>query len=359
MYGILHFHVCSLEDSQILLPEAIQDSGMTDPTPNTNISFKVTLRRGSGIRRFSFFLRLEQKGWSKLLFARAHNFCFLVCFALFQRQIIMESAAFAYQQIISCNNEGVRFMLHDDDSQRAVNCFKTGITLIRSRLSAEDQPSEPHYQERKQDIVLRGKIVASIPFAVNSSGVHESDVINTKTLTHDLSSDFIRTKPSPVVLDDKVDGFVSFFARALVISESAVAEICEMGDPCSLLSAVILFNIALSHHRAGLQSATQSFRLYKALSLYGVVTNILERSQDQTISNKFGLLIYLASCNNMAHIYSEMCAFQDLRISWRNLFDVCVAYHQIVDYALDPEEQDVFLLNAFLFSNGANLAPAA
>ncbi|GAX17844.1 hypothetical protein FisN_18Hu045 [Fistulifera solaris] len=270
----------------------------------------------------------------------------------------MESTV-AYQQIISCNNEGVRFMLQADDSQRAVNCFKAGITLIRSKLSAEDQPSDPHYREVVTDTVLRGKIVASIPFAEHSSAVHESDAIEAKTPTHDFSSDMNMTKPSPALSKDKNDDFVSFFARALVISDTAIAEICEMDDPCSLLSAVILFNIALSHHRAGLQSATQSFRLSKALSLYGVVTNILERSQDQTISTKFGLLIYLASCNNMAHIYSEMCAFQELRISWRNLFDVCVAYHQIIDFALDPEEQDVFLLNAFLFSDGANIAPAA
>lgn len=275
----------------------------------------------------------------------------------------MELSAIVYQRIISCNNEGVRLMLHDKPD-RAMECFKGGITLIRSKLNDEDK-SPQHCQEDVMTCVketLQGqKIVESIAFVRESSGVQENDMNHAKAAppTSDISSDMDNVKPHSTVINDRNEGFVSFFHRVLVIPDSATAEICEMGDPCSLLSAVILFNIGLSHHRTGLQSASQSFRLAKALSLYGTVGSILERSQDQTISTKFGLLVYLASCNNMAHIYSEMCAFQELRKTWKGLFDVCFTHHQVIDSELHPEEQDVFLLNAFLFADGANIAPVA
>lgn len=274
----------------------------------------------------------------------------------------MEALAVVYQRIIYCNNEGVRLMLQNE-ADGAMDCFKSGITLIRSRLTDDDQQQQ--HQEVatcvKETTLQDHKIVESIAFVKHSSGVHENDVSHAKTTppTHAISSDMDIDQPQSTVVNDTNDGFVSFFHRALAISETATAEICELHDPCSLLSAVILFNIALNQHRMGLKSASQAFRLSKALSLYGVVSSILERSQDKSVSTKFGLLIYLASCNNMAHIYSEMCAYQELKYTSKNLFNVCVAYHQVIDQVLDPDEQDVFLLNAFLFADGANIAPAA
>lgn len=246
------------------------------------------------------------------------------------------------------------------DPDRAMEWFKGGIALIRSTLNDEDLPPQPEMMNCVEDTFQGHKIVESISFCENSPGVHGNDSVHVKiSPTNGSSSDINEAKAPSESIYDANDGFVSLFHRALIICESAVAEISEMGDPCSFLSAVVLFNIGLNHHRTGLQSANQSFRLGKALTLYRMARSILEQSPDRTMGTKFGLLVYLASCNNMAHIFSELCAFDELKYTWKSLLDMCVACHHVMDQELHPDEQELFMLNAFLFADGANIAPAA
>jgi hypothetical protein len=97
--------------------------------------------------------------------------------------------------------------------------------------------------------------------------------------------------------------FVFLNTKLLPSAETVTSQ--QEIDSVSMLSAVLLFNTALTFHVKGLSDGnSRSKNLRQALRLYSMVTICLLSPQDG-FGNMF--VIQLASWNNMGHIYSHFC----------------------------------------------------
>lgn len=157
-------------------------------------------------------------------------------------------------QVVSLNNEGVRFLLQQRHKE-AIHRFVSALSLVKQLLAhqptrrSNDHEPPPHFIHDSTDVILGLQDISCFVFA--------------NAIT--LSPQAISTCP---------------------ISESIANE----------MSSVILLNVALVYHHAGL---TETEHISKAEAMYEAANQLIainERRQGT------GLLIKAACINNLAQI---------------------------------------------------------
>ena len=143
---------------------------------------------------------------------------------------------------------------------------------------------------------------------------------------------------------------LTFYDRALLVDINTPFEDNE------LLSAVILFNMALLHHSRGLEFGKSDF-LERASHLYQIALDILQKQK----SANGNYLIIMALLNNMAHIDSHLFRMEDMTDSLEHMCKILSA-DDIVndDLLIDEDDYVIFFMNAMIGKEKEfTIAPAA
>lgn len=144
--------------------------------------------------------------------------------------------------------------------------------------------------------------------------------------------------------------FLEFYDRGLLVDTTARCE-----DE-TLLSAVILFNMALLHHARGLEVGKSEF-LERASCLYHIAVGIIQQQDVNATTD----LILLALLNNMAHVDSYLCRLDDMKDSLEQMREILST--EFIDCDADPINEDdyiIFSLNVmFGTTKELSVAPAA
>jgi tetratricopeptide (TPR) repeat protein len=144
--------------------------------------------------------------------------------------------------------------------------------------------------------------------------------------------------------------FLTFYDRALLV---------DINTPChdrELLSAVILFNMALLHHSRGI-TCGKTDCLERASRLYQIALDVLQKQ----IEHSTNYLLLMAIFNNMAHIDSHLFRMEEMKGSLKAMFNILTSDDIDDDeFALEEDDYTIFFMNA-IFGNEKELtvAPAA
>jgi hypothetical protein len=156
--------------------------------------------------------------------------------------------------------------------------------------------------------------------------------------------------------------FLTLYDRAFLVDTKAAATADHNDDddddivnadlgPCLLL-AVVLYNMALLHHTSGLDQGQASY-LTSARQLYQLALGIV-----QPLAHPPSLL-WLALCNNVAHIDSYLVRVADMKHHLQQMSRV-LQCDDWPDLDYDDDDYMIFYLNAmFGEENNLVVAPAA
>lgn len=145
--------------------------------------------------------------------------------------------------------------------------------------------------------------------------------------------------------------FLTLYDRALLVDTTTPCEDDE------LLSAVILFNMALLHHSRGLLECGEADYLDRANRLYEIALDILEKQEGHNAN----ILLLMAVLNNIAHIDSHLCRLEDMKDSLEQMRHI-LAGDDIdeEDNSLDEDDYAIFFMNSMFSSEQEfTVAPAA
>lgn len=141
--------------------------------------------------------------------------------------------------------------------------------------------------------------------------------------------------------------FLIFYDRALLV---------DTNTPChdsELLSAVILFNMALLHHSRGV-SYCKTDSLELASRLYRIALDILQKEVDLGAN----YLLLMAIYNNMAHIDSHLFRVEEMKKSLEEIRTILMS--DVIDSddaSLDEDDYAIFFMNS-MFGSEKELAVA-
>ena len=141
--------------------------------------------------------------------------------------------------------------------------------------------------------------------------------------------------------------FLIFYDRALLVDTTVPFHDSE------LLSAVILFNMALLHHSRGV-SYCKTDSLELASRLYRIALDILQKDVDRGSS----YLLLMAIFNNLAHIDSHLFRIEEMKKSLEEVRTIILS--EVIDddeCALDEDDYAIFFMNS-MFGNEKELAVA-
>jgi hypothetical protein len=263
---------------------------------------------------------------------------------------------------IFLNNEAVA-LLQVGSSREAMEILRVSLTDLKKQFLCRDSCSTvTTSKSRTSDQGLREQQDlahdASLPYiggsstslfcedgSLSNSSIDTSmDIIDDDSYKHSLES-------VPVLTDillhrNKMndDEYLSMYDRALLVSDDEQNR--------EVLTAVILYNMALVNHGRGINLGRSKF-IAKALKLYKLSLEVLLKSEDK--ERPVNLLL-LAIFNNSAHIYSQFFNIEGMR--------QCLdCMRQVLSHAegtTDSEDYIIFFMNA-LFTRGEELtlAPAA
>jgi tetratricopeptide (TPR) repeat protein len=143
--------------------------------------------------------------------------------------------------------------------------------------------------------------------------------------------------------------FLKLYDRALLVDTS-----CSCLDH-ELLSAVILFNMALLHHSRGI-ACCKTDCLIRASHLYQIALDILQRRLDCSMN----YLLLMAIFNNLAHIDSHLFRIEEMRSSLEEIRTILMSEVIDEEFSLNEDDYSIFFMNA-MFGNEKELsvAPAA
>jgi len=163
-------------------------------------------------------------------------------------------------------------------------------------------------------------------------------------------------------VEDKTCSTVYDRALALIGSEPDIASNKNFRERSS---AVVLFNMALIHHLAGLKGSKQDVNYRNALRLYSMAGRVLSSSAESSVAaGTSDYLINLAITNNQAHIHSchfsrreaQQCHARMCSILGR--LPLTLTSSNDVSAARLQDDVHHFRLNVMLVRN-QNFAPAA
>ena len=145
-------------------------------------------------------------------------------------------------------------------------------------------------------------------------------------------------------------GSSAMFRRAIILSQQE--------ESVQVISAVVLFNLALCHHLIG-TSLNSSGRICSALQFYKMSYQIMEENRHLCI---FGDLLVLALINNIAEAWAQVCEVRKAR-EWFDFLSKILGVEsddQRSLPALDEEDYVFFYMNAMLHHGETmDIAPAA
>jgi tetratricopeptide (TPR) repeat protein len=144
--------------------------------------------------------------------------------------------------------------------------------------------------------------------------------------------------------------FLKFYDRALLVDTD-----CPCHDH-ELLSAVILFNMALLHHSRGI-ACCKADCFERASRLYQIALDILQKQLDYSTN----YLLLMAIFNNLAHIDSHLFRMDEMKSSLEEIRTILTS--DVIDddaLSLDEDDYAIFFMNA-MFGNEKEItvAPAA
>jgi hypothetical protein len=174
----------------------------------------------------------------------------------------------ALVQAIQLNNEAAS-LLQAKSTMNAVHCFQHALTILK--LSVVDH-----------DCVDWTDTPQSIPAVT--------------TAASDLDC-------------GRHDGTIYFYSRPMFLSADDAAAEPHSRIREQLLSAFIVFNLALAYHRLGIETGAHEPLQY-ALKLYQIVLTCqsLEQFVDDEIICDFEVLLCVA-LNNLSHLHFEFCDY--------------------------------------------------
>jgi hypothetical protein len=147
------------------------------------------------------------------------------------------------------------------------------------------------------------------------------------------------------------------FNRAIVIPQLQQRGSYEsegaIDDDIQAYTAVIIFNLALSHHRRGMCTG-ESKALTKADKLYSLVLKLL--AADDSNTSRMNVIVKLAAINNLAQLRFDAGDYEQGR---EGLIHLSSAFRVMsVSYLLNEEDLKDLLMSALLL-RAPSVAPAA
>lgn len=231
------------------------------------------------------------------------------------------------------NNSAIMY-LQAGRSQEAMELLQIALSKLRdqflespdSELDDSCDESEPTQDTDEDDLMMKC----------------EQDVVEPCTKSINLVSSI-----SFVMQHDT--SFLKFYDRALLVDTS---------DSChdhELLSAVILFNMALLHHSRGV-ACCKTDCLVRASRLYQIALDILQRQFDYSTN----YLLLMAIFNNLAHIDSHLFRIEEMKSSLEEIRSILMSEVIDEEFSLSEDDYSIFFMNA-MFGNEKELtvAPAA
>lgn len=125
----------------------------------------------------------------------------------------------------------------------------------------------------------------------------------------------------------------------------------------SSAAIIVLFNMALCHHTAGLKAGS-SRELMIALELYKMALSIVEEYVDQAGNDDFVLTLLLCLFNNMGHIHARHFDFEEARHCMKATHAL-LASRDLSEFQKSDDLLFFLLGSIFMSEEQLVLAPAA
>jgi hypothetical protein len=237
--------------------------------------------------------------------------------------------------------------------QQATNLNNSAVVLLQM-----DRPSEAMGAWRQAASALQE--TSGTSSIKNSSSLGSDPIYCQGNSPLILPVMIYRTQtPTPYPRDDSLREYI--YDQALTISNSSQND--------EVISATILYNVALLHHLKGIDQGKCVY-LNKALRLYQTALVILARCDDDSLSTssiRHGItLLWLALLNNSAqihlHLFQPECLDESLCYIRFILNDASII--NAASSSRDDNEEGDYNYYSFFFLNtmicsGFNIAPAA
>lgn len=254
------------------------------------------------------------------------------------------------QVVTDSNNQGVALLVMGE-ADKAVRYFKEALAILKQAVF------HPNAIISVQDAFLadsrkasEGSTMGSSRDALVSYGKESNIELSSQTDRHKTAElDRRRQITVPVPgLHDR-DSFI--YNHALTCPCDIAREDLEFY--IHVHSAVVIFNMALAHHRKGKTHRLPSL-LRKAICLYDMSLALLENGP----SKGTGLLVKVACLNNKAQINHAHGEYTEARVSLDQLSRIILANGNSGALILDESDVEGFLLNLLLL-NPPQVAQAA
>lgn len=201
------------------------------------------------------------------------------------------------QQALRLNNDGVQALVERNETI-AVECFTKSIKILKGEL-CRHAPCHEESSSFKKDAMID----ASFFLAETAVASERSDDGTSMHSTIDLPD-----------LQQQEQTFI--FNKALTLSEPSDCEATPSFDDLQVSTATVVFNLALAHHRRGMNTGRAEL-LIKADKLYSMVLKLL--SEDYHYTSRMSVITKLASINNLAQLRFDAGDFDKAREGLRHL----------------------------------------
>jgi hypothetical protein len=235
------------------------------------------------------------------------------------------------------NNEAVSLLLAGRD-QIAVEKLTKSIGLMKKRvLTKATNGSTPVLAPLKHSISF---LASSLPrsYPTSPSGVDDADHHTIHHASSSLSN-----------LTDKQECYI--YNHALSFSLEDVSNMNENFN--HVCCAVIIFNIALTHHRAGGRNGNKRCS-HRAAGLYNMVLRLLRHAATQGTSR----VLKLAALNNLSQIRFEQGDYAQAVQGMDQLRALMKGVQEADQPELENDELQGLIMNV-LFLKAPKVAPAA
>jgi tetratricopeptide (TPR) repeat protein len=229
----------------------------------------------------------------------------------------------------SLNNNAIMY-LQAGKPYEAMELLQTALSQLRDQFM---ECEEPDWDTDSDDPI--------------HESCHENSCLDCVQDATEAPTKAISVYSSIPVLIPQDTSFIVFYDRALLVDTSG---------PCldnELLSAVILFNMALLHHSRGV-SFCKTDSLELASRLYHIALDILRK--EVHIGSNY--LLLMAIFNNLAHIDSHLFRIDEMKGSLEEIRTILISdVIDVDDFSLCEEDYAIFFMNAML-GNEKELAVA-
>jgi hypothetical protein len=266
--------------------------------------------------------------------------------------------------VIGSNNKAVHLIQHGKPSEAVsyLRCALKALKIVSSMSSNDNSmpscPTPPVLPEAtiktKPDgptDICPSVLNASFndPLSLQASpGLHSGSVTESGSdLFGTLGTHKMDAVPANVMnqVSPNDSGLVSVYDRAIVIAHHH--------DDCEVVTAVILYNMALLHHTRGIQ-LNQSKCILRATKFYHMALSIvMPRHHYCTSSGGYSILV-LALFNNLAHAYSYTYDVDHMSACMEYMRQTLTAVHYTTEESV---KYSVFTINVMCAQDSRTVLP--